>query len=241
MENAPYYQQMASLLIEKIKVGTYSIGFPLPTERELCESFGVSRHTTREALKQLETKGLIKRRQGSGSTVIARTPPVRYEQSIQSIDDLMQQGSASRLQVLNSQEVEAGTNQFVSQIALLAKKRCIRIQSIRYLRNEVRPLAVVDVYIAVQSKAQAKRLLSLETAAREVVATTDPSQLDRIEQAFNAVNLEELPAALLHVNPGDAAFQTIRSYFDANDRLIAIAHSLYCASLFTYTSTLRRQ
>jgi DNA-binding GntR family transcriptional regulator len=114
------------------------------------------------------------------------------------------------------------------------------VRSIRYLRNDVRPLALVDVYVAVRNKAQARRLLNNDTAAQEIVATVDPTHLDRIEQAFAAVNLEEGPAKLLHARTGDAAFQTIRNYFDRQGRLVVVAHSLYQGQLFTYTSTLRR-
>ncbi len=240
MTQEPFYRQMYHALAASIKEGTYAIGSALPTERELCEMFDVSRHTAREALRQLEQRGMISRRQGSGSTVLARTPSVRYEQSIQSIDDLMQQGSASRLQVLGSEEMAADANQFASQITLVSKLPCIRVRSIRYLRNDVRPLALVDVYVAARNKTQTRRLLNSDTAAQEIVATVDPAHLDRIEQAFSAVNLEEGPAKLLHARPGDAAFQTIRNYFDRQDRLRVVAHSLYQGQLFTYTSTLRR-
>jgi DNA-binding GntR family transcriptional regulator len=241
MDGIPYYRQMASVLMDEITKGAYAVGAPLPTERELCERFEVSRHTTRDALKVLEQKGLIKRRQGSGSRVVATSPLVRYEQSIQSIDDLMQQGSASRLQVLLCEALEPDANQFTSQVELLAKKPCIRVRSIRYLRNDVRPLAIVDVYVAVQSKAQARRLLDPDVAAKEIVTTVDSRRLERIEQAFSAVNIDEASARLLHVSPGDAAFQTVRNYFDVNARLVVVAHSLYQGQLFTYTSTLWRK
>lgn len=240
MTQEPYYRQMYHALAADIKQGAYAIGSALPTERELCVMFNVSRHTAREALRQLEQRGMISRRQGSGSTVLARTPSVRYEQSIQSIEDLMQQGSASRLQVLGGEEMAGDANQFASQVVLVSKLPCIRVRSIRYLRNDVRPLALVDVYVAVRNKAQARRLLNNDTAAQEIVATVDPTHLDRIEQAFAAVNLEEGPAKLLHARTGDAAFQTIRNYFDRQGRLVVVAHSLYQGQLFTYTSTLRR-
>ncbi|MEO8544994.1 MAG: GntR family transcriptional regulator [Burkholderiaceae bacterium] len=240
MSNEPYYRQMYNALAADLKAGKYAIGALLPTERELCEKFGVSRHTSREALRQLEQRGMISRRQGSGSTVLSLAPSVRYEQSIQSIDDLMQQGSASRLQVLGGEVMEADANQFSSQITLLTKLPCIRVRSIRYLRNDVRPLGLVDVYVAVRSKVQARRLLNNDTAAQEILATINPARLDRIEQAFAAVNLDEPAAKLLHTKTSDAAFQTIRNYFDLSDRLLVVAHSLYQGQLFNYTSTLRR-
>ena len=118
MSNEPYYRQMYNALAADLKAGKYAIGAQLPTEREWCEKFGVSRHTSREALRQLEQRGMISRRQGSGSTVLSLAPTVRYEQSIQSIDDLMQQGSASRLQVLGGEVMYVDANQFASHITV---------------------------------------------------------------------------------------------------------------------------
>lgn len=45
------------------------VGSKLPTERELCEAFGVSRTALREALRRLSARGLIEITKGSGMTV----------------------------------------------------------------------------------------------------------------------------------------------------------------------------
>lgn len=44
----------------------YPVGSKLPTERTLAQRFGVTRHVIREALKRLESIGLVRIRQGSG-------------------------------------------------------------------------------------------------------------------------------------------------------------------------------
>lgn len=55
----PVYLQVAEQLREAILAGELTQGDPLPTERELSESFGVSRASVREALRALEAQGLI--------------------------------------------------------------------------------------------------------------------------------------------------------------------------------------
>ncbi|WP_405564726.1 FadR family transcriptional regulator [Streptomyces phaeochromogenes] len=56
-------------LADRIVAGHFPPGSALPIEPELCETFGVSRTTIREAVKALEAKGLVRARQGSGTTI----------------------------------------------------------------------------------------------------------------------------------------------------------------------------
>ncbi|MFJ2116428.1 MULTISPECIES: FadR/GntR family transcriptional regulator [unclassified Streptomyces] len=56
-------------LADRIVSGYFPPGSALPIEPELCEAFAVSRTTVREAVKALEAKGLVRARQGSGTTV----------------------------------------------------------------------------------------------------------------------------------------------------------------------------
>ncbi|MCI8269282.1 MAG: substrate-binding domain-containing protein [Lachnospiraceae bacterium] len=46
----------------------------MPTEQALCEKYQLSRQTVRMALKTLEEKGLIEKKQGSGSFITGRSP-----------------------------------------------------------------------------------------------------------------------------------------------------------------------
>ena len=51
------YREVAETLQEKIRAGSIVLGSLLPTERELVDSFGVSRTTVRRALQQLVSSG----------------------------------------------------------------------------------------------------------------------------------------------------------------------------------------
>lgn len=56
-------------LKDKIITGVYKTGDQLPPEGILCEMFGVSRITVREALKKLSMMGIIEIKQGKGTFV----------------------------------------------------------------------------------------------------------------------------------------------------------------------------
>ena len=63
------YHQLKEILAQKIISNEWSVGDRLPTEFELCEQYGVSRITVRQALTELERDGLISRKQGVGTFV----------------------------------------------------------------------------------------------------------------------------------------------------------------------------
>ncbi len=67
------YEEIVTKVKEMVEQGRLKSGDQLPSERELSEVFKVSRSSVREAVRSLESQGLIESRQGDG-TYIARQP-----------------------------------------------------------------------------------------------------------------------------------------------------------------------
>ncbi|WP_242120571.1 FadR/GntR family transcriptional regulator [Sphingomonas lacusdianchii] len=65
------YQRVSTAIATAIDEGRYPVGTRLPGERDLAETFAVSRPTVREAMIALEIRGLVEARHGSGLYVIA--------------------------------------------------------------------------------------------------------------------------------------------------------------------------
>jgi DNA-binding FadR family transcriptional regulator len=75
------YIQIYNQVLSQIQSGTFKIGDKLPTERELCEQFNVSRAPIRQALSALELNGYIYSRQGEGVYVKSSQSAVENMQS----------------------------------------------------------------------------------------------------------------------------------------------------------------
>lgn len=71
-EMGPKYKQIYGQLHRALMDNEYNPGDKLPSESELVERFGASRPTVSRALAQLEADGLVKRRAGSGTFVLAQ-------------------------------------------------------------------------------------------------------------------------------------------------------------------------
>lgn len=67
----PKHEQLRAIL-ERMCADDLAPGDPLPSERRLCELYGVSRITVREAIGQLVSEGLLVRVHGKGTFVAAR-------------------------------------------------------------------------------------------------------------------------------------------------------------------------
>ncbi|MCV6587188.1 MAG: GntR family transcriptional regulator [Marinibacterium sp.] len=71
----PLYQQVSEMLIRDIASGRLRDGARLPPERKMAATLGLSVGTLRKALADLEQRGLIDRRQGSGNYIRASQTP----------------------------------------------------------------------------------------------------------------------------------------------------------------------
>jgi GntR family transcriptional regulator, transcriptional repressor for pyruvate dehydrogenase complex len=70
--------QVVAVLERRIRSGKIAPGARLPSERELCSEFGVSRVVVREAIARLKGDGYIETRQGAGASVPAQPGFLSY-------------------------------------------------------------------------------------------------------------------------------------------------------------------
>ena len=82
------YEEVVGQLHQLIDDGKLKAGDRLPSERELAETFRVSRSSVREAIKTLENEGMVITRPGSGSFITA----VNVEAIIPQLASLLSRG-----------------------------------------------------------------------------------------------------------------------------------------------------
>ena len=68
----PAYRKVASALLERISDRSLNAGDRLPSELELARQFGVNRSTVREAMRELESSGILRRHRGSKLMMVSR-------------------------------------------------------------------------------------------------------------------------------------------------------------------------
>lgn len=69
-EQLKIYEQVVLRIQEMLQTGTLGIGDKLPPERDLAQTFQVSRSSIREAIRSLQEKGIVESRRGNGTYII---------------------------------------------------------------------------------------------------------------------------------------------------------------------------
>jgi GntR family transcriptional regulator len=234
----PRYRQIADELRLKIQSGVPAVGSMMPTEIDLCETYTVSRHTAREALRVLADQGLIERRQGHGTRVVAAETH-RWERSISTIPDLLQYGANTRLSILTSQSI-AASREVAALLDVTAGTECMHLHGVRSETKTAPPFCVSDIYRASTTDELAKRLATVRGAVYAIIEELAVDHIGRVEQRISAGRLSAAAAKTLGVIAGDACLKIVRRYFDMNGEILMVAVNQHRADDFHYSMELRR-
>ncbi|MDK2878891.1 MAG: GntR family transcriptional regulator, N-acetylglucosamine utilization regulator [Thermoanaerobacteraceae bacterium] len=102
----PVYFQLKKIIKEDIEKRNLKPGDPLPSEREYCENFGISRMTVRQALKELESEGIIVRERGRGSFVAI--PRIEQEGLMSFTEMVKARGMKPETEIVEFLKIPAG-------------------------------------------------------------------------------------------------------------------------------------
>jgi GntR family transcriptional regulator len=141
----PFYIQVIDSLSEYIESNKLPPGHQLPGETDLCDAYDVSRTVIRQALQELEYKGLIFREKGRG-TFVAK-PKIReglFQELTGFYQDMVAKGHQPRSDVLKQAKVSASIR-VAAYLNLAPGDPVIQIDRLRYVNHE--PIVLVTTYL----------------------------------------------------------------------------------------------
>lgn len=239
-KSRPLYAKLASELIQQIKSGEFPLGGFLPTEIELVEQHRVSRATARAALNQLVHLGLVSRRKGIGTKIIAITPSLGYSPSATTIEDLINYDAATIRKVVKIERVVAD-DKLSERLDGKLGRRWTRVFCLRYdmLESEM-PICLNDNYVNEEFESVAQAIPKYPGLIAHKISDDYGVSVDEIQQTIRAIGISREMAKMLNCTPGDYALEITRRYYDINSTILLIAISVHPSSRFTYTSSIKR-
>lgn len=135
-ENTPLYAQIMGILEQEIRSGRLKPGDQLPTQEALAQHFEVSLAPVKQALRELEERGVIATRQGRGTYILDATPLSEEIIDANRIPnftrDMAEMGREPSSRVLSIRETSPRDEpQAASELKLHARERLVRIERVR--------------------------------------------------------------------------------------------------------------
>jgi GntR family transcriptional regulator len=125
-DDGPLYRQLAAILRAPIVDGTYPVGTELPKEAEIADRFGISLITVRQALRELESDGLIRKRAAKPAVVAARSPAPKLSSAFRNFADIAAYTRNARLDVASYRREAAEAPQAAFKLAEGDACYCLR-------------------------------------------------------------------------------------------------------------------
>jgi GntR family transcriptional regulator len=235
----PRYVTVANALTKAIDQGRYPVGSTLPTEHELCDKFGISRFTAREALRQLLDAGLVVRRPRAGTTVIATQRRSPFTQTLGSLNDLLQYAADTELRLLYTGTIEVDPD-LARDISVGVGERWLFSIGMRFKKDDNLPVCITRVYINPAFSDLARALANRTGTIYRLIEQRHGVTVGRVEQKILAVSLSRDDAAHLKAKAKSPALRTIRLYYDTAGRLLEVSDSVHPGQRFSYSMTITK-
>jgi GntR family transcriptional regulator len=235
------YAQVARHLTESIGNGRFPVGSTLPTELELCEQYGASRHTIRAAIRELQELGMVSRRKKAGTRVEAASPTSGYRQSLASVEDLVQFGAAHTRVVQTIEEVVAD-RKLAKELGCAVDRSWLRISSLRMSGEPLSPpIGWTDVYVdAAYSDLRDVVRDKPGVLISELIESRYGRRIAEIRQDVQAILLTKKLAGKMGTDPGLPALRILRRYLDQAGEAFEISVTVHPADRFTFSMRLQR-
>ena len=196
----PYHYQLRELLRDEITSGRWEVGERLPSERELCETFNLSRTTIREAIDALVSEGFLRREKGRGTFVAEPKITEKWLEAADSFtESMLEQGYQIETRVLNISVIPA-PYKVSRELRLPSEEPVIVLDRLRIILQE--PILLVTSYIPEKLCPDLVREDFTRNSLYQVLREKYDITIARARRLMEAVAANELEASLLAVRQG---------------------------------------
>ncbi|MBE6830351.1 MAG: GntR family transcriptional regulator [Ruminococcaceae bacterium] len=215
-ESKSLYLQIKNDILELY--GDKDYFFSLPSERELCEKFDVSRSTIRKAMDLLEADGKIIRMRGKGAFFTGNQADSchRLHSGIGFYNDELDQGKITKSKVL-LQNVEHASSQIAEKLGIAQDDDVFHLLRLRFIDDQ--PVTLTESYIPLYISPD---LIKIDFTDKSLYNTFREHGInpDVEYQAIEVRPANAYQAMHLQIDPGDPLMILFALAHDSDNRII---------------------
>ena len=228
------YLQILDIIEEQLQNQTLKVGDMLPSEKELCQHYHVSRTTIRQTLRELEDQGMIVRQRGLGTFISEPKVSRRLGNLYSFTEDMKKLGLVPTSKILNYRLVLR--DECAAPVQTFQSDRLIEVVRLR-LAND-RPMLIERTFLSVELCPDLSWERLENNALYAILSDRYGLQPYRAVETYEAVIIARDEGQYLQCNPGEAAFLLRRQTWDESGRLIEYTKSIMPSSRSKFEITM---
>lgn len=232
------YATLSKQLTKRIGSGEYRVGHYLPSEKQLASEFGVSRPTVRRALEYIEAIGLISRRRGDGTKVLAEKPFTDYRYTTRPVDDILYGRGAER--IVTAQNETVCDDVLAARLGAAPGSRWVHISQHRNDRDTGEMLVWGDVYIDQQFNSIAGRIADYEGFICDLIEEEYGIAVSEIQQTIRPVIIPDTICAKMKMPNQSLGLEMTRRYLNHLKQTVEVSINIFPEGRSVYSITLSR-
>ncbi|MFI0486982.1 GntR family transcriptional regulator [Actinomadura sp. 9N215] len=198
----PKYVQLRTILLDMIERERLPVDAPVPSERELCQRFGVSRMTVRQAVDQLVAEDRLRRIHGKG-TFVTRPKVQMPKELVSFTEDMRARGMTPACLDLDARTIIADAR-LAGHLGVAPGTAVHVLERLRLADGE--PMAVERSHIPAALAPDLFERRAPEGSLFAVLEHEFGIVMDAGEQMIEAGPVEARQAELLEIEPGATVF-----------------------------------
>ncbi|WP_073197625.1 GntR family transcriptional regulator [Caloranaerobacter azorensis] len=232
----PLYYQLMDIIIEQIETGQLKENDQIPSERELCDKFDISRATVRQAIQMLEREGYVYKKHGKGTFV----SPEKMKQDLLKFysftEEMKKIGKTPTSKVIEFEII--GCNEKISRKMNIKKgEKIYKFTRLRLADNE--PMMLETSYIPYNRFPGIKKNDLEKEAMYDIFTKRFNAVFTRAEESFQSVLTREDEAKLLNIKAGSPSMMIERLTFE-RETIIEYTIGIARGDKFKYHVVLKR-
>lgn len=229
------YYQLKEMLTARIKSGEWVVGSRIPTEKELCRMYEVSRITVRKALEEMVWEGYLNRRPGDGTFVTSHKMEQRLSQFYSFSEEIKKMGFQPGTKMIDFSIIHTDSR-LAAEMTVSEGSDLYSIKRLRLADNE--PFALETSYLPCDIFPD----LSPEAVALRGLYNTMQKSYNIVpsgaEEVFGAILVNKDAALELNVKKNSPGI-FLERYTYANSRIIEYCRSIIRGDRYKYRVMLK--
>jgi GntR family transcriptional regulator len=234
---ATLHERVSHSLHARILDGTYPPGSRLPTEHELCETYGVSRITIRQALERLRQEGWVDKIHGQG-TFVQRSRAVQHIDALQSFSEAMAPLGHRVSNRVASVRVVTANRALAKRLKLRAQSDATEIQRVRMLDG-----AAVSFEVTYAAQEIGAQLLAADLERRDIFHVIEQDcgiRIGHADLSIRSMPASDAVACALEVAQGSPLLEIDRLVYDRDGAPVLFESLNYRGDSFQYQLKIER-